>query len=886
MAAPVLVDPGSLLIDAAPGQPASGSVTIASAPADPSVGAAFTSGGDSFEVQSVAVTVQVWHRYTEQEIDELPPSMREAARKAGGYFEPQTTESDGTSPVAVPARAQVVVSVTSTSSAVGVTRGTLTLTGSSWTTVEVPVFAVVGTATATPVASYEELGLVLRPGDTATPTVTVAAPPPATVMATLTPDSDAIQVSAVIVRTGERHEWTDDELLDLPSQMREQARKDGWIEWHDASQSPPDTPIEVPGRAIVAVTLAITVPTADVPDELTSTLRLLSTSWQAAEVPIRVVISDFDAVPLTDRVSIRQGIPSDPVQVVLSSTIGPDTDVQFAIADAEPSEIQLDTPATHLPRRSSVNQSLRVTVAPNAVLGNYPVYLGESYDVGLRVTAFNGVYERRFPLGLTLLPGTVTVAALQAAIQALQDSTTTCQVSVVVSGGLKEVTFRADALPSGVEMATATQDLTGPVTTEVTLQFTVAPDAPPDETLVTIAWDAGDGANAGAMQLPFTVQLRPESRTFSEEVVTPTGTALGGHVEVTLNNLGAGTFSGAMRATGLPSYKFRVRAVVRSASGLIAIAQQRSGEVFGTDTPGDREYIWSEDIVSALAASQWPEIRTASMVVSKSYEMSGVLGTVEDLAVDFVEFLATSAILAPVGGSGLAAVIFVGSELGVLTGARPLGPGGLIGVIAAGGVTCLLGPMIVFPVLVGGVLVSDAVIQHRRLNAEEVALAGRVFGDTLPVDRILLTNLSGIGGTEFTVPNSDGTILVNFGNGFDDAVRHFQPARGYPQPGQLLIHELTHAWQIANAGETPEYYWRAAMAKLAGKSAYRYGPPGPPFRKFGLEQQATLVEEWAVGTAGRATVPITGRALNPPVGMQENDPYFGYIANNIRMGLA
>ncbi len=86
MAAPVLVDPGSLLIDAAPGQPASGSVTIASAPADPSVGAAFTSGGDSFEVQSVAVTVQVWHRYTEQEIDELPPSMREAARKAGGYF--------------------------------------------------------------------------------------------------------------------------------------------------------------------------------------------------------------------------------------------------------------------------------------------------------------------------------------------------------------------------------------------------------------------------------------------------------------------------------------------------------------------------------------------------------------------------------------------------------------------------------------------------------------------------------------------------------------------------------------------------------------------------------------------------------------------------------
>ena len=102
--------------------------------------------------------------------------------------------------------------------------------------------------------------------------------------------------------------------------------------------------------------------------------------------------------------------------------------------------------------------------------------------------------------------------------------------------------------------------------------------------------------------------------------------------------------------------------------------------------------------------------------------------------------------------------------------------------------------MIVFPVLLGRVLVSDGLVRHRRLNAEEVA--------------------------------------------------------------------------------------------LAGKSAYRYGPPGPPFRKFGLEQQPTLVEEWAVGTQGRATVPITGRAMNPPVGMQENDPYFAYVANNIRMGLA
>jgi hypothetical protein len=366
MATPVLVQPSSLLIDALPGQQASGSVTIASAPADPAISAAFASGSDPFTVQSVAVTAQVWQPYTEEDIDDLPPALREAARRAGGSFVPQRTESDGTSPIAVPARAQVVVSVTGTSSTLGVTRGVLVLTGASWGTVQVPVYAVVGSATATPVASQTQVGLVLHPGDAATPTVTVHAPSPATVMATLTPSSDVIQISAVIVRTGERREWTDDELLDLPRDMREQARKEGWIEWHDASQATSDTPIAVPGGAIVAVMLAIRVPTSDVPDEFTATLRLLSTTWQAAEIPIRIVISDFDAVPLTDRVSVRQGTASDPIQVALASTIGPDTNVQFAIADAEQSEIQVDTSTVHLPRRSTVNQPLRVTVGPDA----------------------------------------------------------------------------------------------------------------------------------------------------------------------------------------------------------------------------------------------------------------------------------------------------------------------------------------------------------------------------------------------------------------------------------------------------------------------------------------------------------------------------------------
>jgi hypothetical protein len=876
-----------------PGQSATGQVTIRSAPEeDVGLTAAFAPGGGAFSVQSVAVAERVFEALTESEIQELPPfppSIREKARQKGGSFVTETETSDGVTPILVAAGAQVTVTVAFAATAPGISLGTLVLTGQRWGRVEVPVLATAGIPVATPAVSYERLGLIVRTGETETPTVTAFASPATTLLATVDGTGGVVGITDVIVRIGEHHDFTEEELQEFPPfppEIREQARKEGWIEYHDAGRVGPDTPIEVPRDARVSVALAIAAPATHPPDEVNGTLRILSTSWHRVEVPIRVVIARFDAVPLTDRVSVVQGIPSDPFQVALTSAAGPETDVKFSIVQS--ADVHVDPTVVHVRRGGSVTASLRATVDPNPLIGHYPLYLG-SFEVGLRVSAFNDLFQRQFPLRLTWLPGSVTVSALQSSIGGLQDGTAICQVQVAVSGGYKRLTFRADALPEGVQMVPMIQDVTGPATTVIQLQFVIQRDTRPDEAeLVTIAWDAGDGANAGAIQLPFTVQLRPESRTFSQPVVTPEGVALGGHVEVTLNNSGTGTFSGAMRATGFPSYKFRVRAVVRSASGKIAAALQRSGAVYGTDTPGDREFDWSEDIVSDLAAGEWAELRTASMVVSKSYEMTGVLGTLADFAVDVVEFLFAAEVLQAVSGAvGVVGVILAGSELGALTGLRAVGPGGLVGVIAAAGATCLLGPGVLLPVLVGGVLIGDIVVRNRRMNTEEVALANRVFGDTLPVDRILLTNLSGLGGTEFTVPNADGEILVNMGNGFDDPVRHFQPARGYTQVGQLLIHELTHAWQIAHAGKPPKYFWWAALAKIRGSGAYRYGPPGPPFGAFGLEAQATLVEEWFSGTQRRATMPVAGRKTPPetPIGEQQNDPYFDYIQNNIRMGL-
>src|SRR5262249_10818301 len=118
---------------------------------------------------------------------------------------------------------------------------------------------------------------------------------------------------------------------------------------------------------------------------------------------------------------------------------------------------------------------------------------------------------------------------------------------------------------------------------------------------------------------------------------------------------------------------------------------------------------------------------------------------------------------------------------------------------------------------------------------------------SVPLDRVYLTNMSGERGQEFTVPNIDGDILVNIGNAYDNPTTYARP--GYPIGGQVFIHELTHAWQIAHAPFTADVFWEAAKAKVDGESiAYTYGPPGREWHSFGLEQQGSIVDDWFAGS--------------------------------------
>ena len=121
-------------------------------------------------------------------------------------------------------------------------------------------------------------------------------------------------------------------------------------------------------------------------------------------------------------------------------------------------------------------------------------------------------------------------------------------------------------------------------------------------------------------------------------------------------------------------------------------------------------------------------------------------------------------------------------------------------------------------------------------------------------------------------------ILVNVGDGYADPIHYTGRGRagtdGEYAPGQLLIHELVHAWQIANESFTPEYYCRALSAAggtVGGDmSAYVYGSADGGWGSFETEAQAKLVDEWFAGNtpsprAARAPIHRSPRMTSLPI---------------------
>lgn len=374
--------------------------------------------------------------------------------------------------------------------------------------------------------------------------------------------------------------------------------------------------------------------------------------------------------------------------------------------------------------------------------------------------------------------------------------------------------------------------------------------------------------------------IAPEEITERASVITPTGTALGGSVEMTLRSNGSYSVDFHMHDSGTPDYDFEVRAIFTTPGGLVLVAQH-SGHVEGTISTipfvhePNREDNGHEDGGNPMIRGNWADIKGGRLWVTKDYSATGVIGFVEDLAKSVLD------IAAGAGGGALGVVIGLGAEVGQIFG--DLGLGGAFGIVA-GVVVFAFGGTLVLAVVAGVVVgaVTNALIEQRSLRQEEIDLAEKVFKGTLPYDDIRLTNLSGLGGRAFTMPGGDKKIYLNLGDGYDSPDPIQYKHGSYDKPGQLLIHELTHAWQIAHAAFLPGLVCEGIVNQAnntVGQSVYVYGPPGPDWSSgFNLEQQAAIVDQWF---GGKPTPVVPNRKE-----MDENDPYFIYIRDHIRAGVS
>jgi hypothetical protein len=380
-----------------------------------------------------------------------------------------------------------------------------------------------------------------------------------------------------------------------------------------------------------------------------------------------------------------------------------------------------------------------------------------------------------------------------------------------------------------------------------------------------------------ALQLPQPLSLtdftrffdKPETLVFDQPIDSE---ALHGRVELVLQSNGSYIFRGHMRATGFPSFAYKIQVFVRSEGVMIALGT--SGRVFGTDTPGDRQRDWNETGSYDDVRKFWAALRVnPQFEVLRDQDIAGLTGALVDVGQAALE-----AFVAAYAGGVVGALIVLGANVGSATGLTVKNPNVLLGITVGAGVYLAFGTGFLIPALAAGTataLLAD--IRHRSLNEQEIQLADRIFKGTLPVDRIVLTDLhSPDQYREFVYPALDGSIQVNMGKNYDNPLGPDIKGRTtYSKPGSVLVHELTHAWQIEHTTFIPGMICKALFERDYSQDVRASGS-GAAWSSFSLEQQGSIVDSWYsdfIDQGLESTAALT-------------DARFNYISGNIRQGHA
>lgn len=151
----------------------------------------------------------------------------------------------------------------------------------------------------------------------------------------------------------------------------------------------------------------------------------------------------------------------------------------------------------------------------------------------------------------------------------------------------------------------------------------------------------------------------------------------------------------------------------------------------------------------------------------------------------------------------------------------------------------------------------------RKITEPEKRFAEQVFQNTLPWDKIYISNTIGAGQRQYVTPQArhDGGWIMHLGAAM-------YAGSTVTTDGYIFVHELTHVWQSYHS----PFRWGYAadsmcqqIVLLKGSKAYNY-TSGSPWTEYHAEQQAQMIQDWYLG------------------GMSESDDRFQYVRDHIRTG--
>lgn len=598
-----------------------------------------------------------------------------------------------------------------------------------------------------------------------------------------------------------------------------------------------NTPVEVQQGQYVLV--RVRYEAGFVAGTFNGTLAIRGDTWETITVPLSLFIADVKTVP-SSTLNIAQGGKAT-LPFTVQAIAGPAVDVHF-----EMSPTQLDTGLTLAPNNFSLQPGETQTVLlefaadRNAPLGSEQVALDQI------------AFSRRgffFTANITHAPIIVNPLIPNKIFVQRRGTFVTIPISIQNSGAAADVGFKPSSLPGDVRFQATSFFVEADMS--VNLNVFIG-DAVTDEFNFSIEWLALD--QTGTMNFSVVI-TEPETISLHTDVVTDDGVPIGGWVEMILQSNGNYTFHGSMRATGALSYDYGLQVFVKAADHIILTAFH-SGNIYGTDTPGNRDDPWEENLNSALIKSEWVSIRNNPVIQYQfNASMEGILGTLWDFLKVGLETFVAFIVAGPTGAG-----IVLGNELLSAASITPP-PGVVAGIAVFEGTILVFGTGAVIPAIVAGAgtgVVLEAAIKTRPIRDSEKNFARLLFDKTLDdkfnENKVWITNLTKAGGTKFTIPTViDNIILLNLGDeAFDDPVNYAEsPGSDYSQPGSLFAHELTHACQIAANKFVP-----GMICNAPGTYDYHSGN-GEGHRlddigwsrltwenDFTREQQAHIVDDW------------------------------------------